>query len=120
MIRRPPSSTRTDTLFPSTTLFRSPAADGCGICARPVSSGGRGSSATYLQAARMQKTIPVAAINQAIRGRMFGSPPAGRSEEHTSELQVTNAHLVCRLLLEKNKKRHTCTTDIVDKATDDN
>src|SRR3546814_2908773 len=26
-----------------------------------------------------------------------------RSEEHTSELQVTNAHLVCRLLLEKNK-----------------
>src|SRR3546814_6895084 len=29
-----------------------------------------------------------------------------RSEEHTSELQVTNAHLVCRLLLEK-KKQHT-------------
>src|SRR3546814_4526363 len=28
-----------------------------------------------------------------------------RSEEHTSELQVTNAHLVCRLLLEKKKKR---------------
>src|SRR3546814_3064011 len=28
-----------------------------------------------------------------------------RSEEHTSELQVTNAHLVCRLLLEKNKKQ---------------
>src|SRR3546814_6503852 len=27
----------------------------------------------------------------------------GRSEEHTSELQVTNAHLVCRLLLEKKK-----------------
>src|SRR3546814_1828802 len=29
-----------------------------------------------------------------------------RSEEHTSELQVTNAHLVCRLLLEKNKNKH--------------
>src|SRR3546814_18415859 len=29
-----------------------------------------------------------------------------RSEEHTSELQVTNAHLVCRLLLEKKKKKH--------------
>src|SRR3546814_6284530 len=28
-----------------------------------------------------------------------------RSEEHTSELQVTNAHLVCRLLLEKKKKK---------------
>src|SRR5258708_17843774 len=31
-----------------------------------------------------------------------------RSEEHTSELQSPD-HLVCRLLLEKNKKRHTST-----------
>src|SRR3546814_4859278 len=30
--------------------------------------------------------------------------PRTRSEEHTSELQVTNAHIVCRLLLEKKKK----------------
>src|SRR3546814_6610653 len=30
-----------------------------------------------------------------------------RSEEHTSELQVTNAHLVCRLQLEKKKKKQT-------------
>src|SRR3546814_10870579 len=30
---------------------------------------------------------------------------AARSEEHTSELQVTNAHLVCRLLLEKKNTR---------------
>src|SRR3546814_3626330 len=30
-----------------------------------------------------------------------------RSEEHTSELQSTNAHLVCRLLLEKKKKQKT-------------
>src|SRR3546814_8980737 len=36
--------------------------------------------------------------------------PKSRSEEHTSELQVTNAQLVCRLLLEKKKKRR-------DKAT---
>src|SRR3546814_2126886 len=33
--------------------------------------------------------------------------PVARSEEHTSELPVTNAHLVCRLLLEKNKKHYT-------------
>src|SRR3546814_10174269 len=34
-----------------------------------------------------------------------------RSEEHTSELQVTNAHLVCRLLLEKkNNKQRICTS----------
>src|SRR3546814_5624863 len=30
-----------------------------------------------------------------------------RSEEHTSELQSTSAHLVCRLLLEKKKTNHT-------------
>src|SRR3546814_9203372 len=35
---------------------------------------------------------------------------ASRSEEHTSELPVTNAHLVCRLLLEKKKHIHTKTT----------
>src|SRR3546814_3374649 len=35
---------------------------------------------------------------------------AARSEEHTSETPVTNAHLVCRLLLEKkNHKLHECT-----------
>src|SRR3546814_3434074 len=29
----------------------------------------------------------------------------GRSEEHTSELPVTNSHIVCRLLLEQNKRK---------------
>src|SRR3546814_5947423 len=38
------------------------------------------------------------------------SRPADRSEEHTSELQVTNAPTVCRLLVEKKKKQHTTTT----------
>src|SRR3546814_6854550 len=38
----------------------------------------------------------------------LGQPTAtySRSEEHTSELPVTNAHLVCRLLLEKKNKQH--------------
>src|SRR3712207_8824562 len=35
---------------------------------------------------------------------MFGTTPVGRSEEHTSELQ-SRQYLVCRLLLEKKKKR---------------
>src|SRR3546814_4614145 len=36
--------------------------------------------------------------------------PETRSEEHTSETPVTNAHLVCRLLLEKKKQQtHNCT-----------
>src|SRR6266480_6356760 len=71
MIRRPPRST----LFPYTTLFRSPR-PGCGT--RP-SPGGRPPPRT--------------------RG-------SGRSEEHTSELQ-SHVNLVCRLLLEKKKKKIT-------------
>src|SRR3546814_9173890 len=57
MIRRPPRSTRTDTLFPYTTLFRS-----C-LDVRRCERGGRG----------------------GVDGR--AQPQAGRSEEHTSELQ---------------------------------
>src|SRR5689334_23409868 len=70
MIRRPPRST----LFPYTTLFRSPCP-------------GR---------ARRPRT--------AWRPRRTAFPDRrGRSEEHTSELQ-SQFHLVCRLLLEKKKK----------------
>src|SRR5256885_2915341 len=70
MIRRPPRST----LFPYTTLFRSP------HCPR--------------QAARRWRP-----------GRPHGRHRhPGRSEEHTSELQ-SPCNLVCRLLLEKKKKR---------------
>src|SRR3546814_9481530 len=39
--------------------------------------------------------------------RFLGAGTVARSEEHTSELPVTNAHLVCRLLLEKKKQQHT-------------
>src|SRR2546430_9536051 len=71
MIRRPPRST----LFPYTTLFRSP----------------------RLQ--QVYKTNPEAKI--FIRGD--AEAVHGRSEEHTSELQ-SQSNLVCRLLLEKKKK----------------
>src|SRR2546429_5935771 len=71
MIRRPPRST----LFPYTTLFRSP---------------------------RVQPAGPVR-VRAASRGTDGGrSVSALRSEEHTSELQ-SRLHLVCRLLLEKKK-----------------
>src|SRR3989442_12062106 len=77
MIRRPPRST----LFPYTTLFRSPS--------RPKSS-----SADL--AGMPQKSIArTAAVSAA---QSFGL--SSRSEEHTSELQ-SRPHLVCRLLLEK-------------------
>src|SRR3989442_8857324 len=78
MIRRPPRST----LFPYTTLFRSEAR-------RPADPGSR------------------LAQHRAPEGRELKAREQGaqiRSEEHTSELQ-SRPHLVCRLLLEKNKYR---------------
>src|SRR2546425_9191783 len=80
MIRRPPRST----LFPYTTLFRSPSAPDA------------------IASARAPRTFANWIANTP-------SPPDApsiirRSEEHTSELQSL-AYLVCRLLLEKKKKQ---------------
>src|SRR2546422_2563968 len=88
MIRRPPRST----LFPYTTLFRSPAqlVRGPHGGARALPHPGRPSDRT--QGRRDPRRL---------RGR--GDP---RSEEHTSELQ-SRLHLVCRLLLEKKKRNAT-------------
>src|SRR2546422_8517333 len=81
MIRRPPRST----LFPYTTLFRSPAARFPSSC----SSADRRAGSQITQPAWTSSTT--------------------RSEEHTSELQ-SRLHLVCRLLLEKkNRNRHGIT-----------
>src|SRR3546814_10064612 len=99
MIRRPPRSTRTDTLFPYTTLFRS-VWDGADDSL--VFSSGMSAIATLLLALVGQNDVIV------------HSGPLYRSEEHTSETPVTNAHLVCRLLLEK-KKTNTKTHKHYDK-----
>src|SRR5258708_25433325 len=92
MIRRPPRST----LFPYTTLFRSVIGD---AARRPP-------------AFRCHKVLPVAGSSAsklpALSALKRRWPATGktlwRSEEHTSELQSPD-HLVCRLLLEKKKKR---------------
>src|SRR3546814_2565445 len=98
MIRRPPKSTRTDTLFPYPTLFRSPG------------RGRRGDRDQDVE--RMAGDHQLAAQAPAgFSSNQSGQPAARfwararsrRSEEHTSETPVTNAHLVCRLLLEKTK-----------------
>src|SRR5258708_10263767 len=88
MIRRPPRST----LFPYTTLFRSPDQRG-------RLEPGRGS-------VRRFHCIPRSIRFFRLRTRSGGrfSSDDLRSEEHTSELQSPD-HLVCRLLLEK-KKNH--------------
>src|SRR3546814_2830178 len=74
MIRRPPRSTRTDTLFPYTTLFRS----GAGHCGGAVADD-RGRQADDRHAA-----VDIDHLAQAHAAR---TPARSRSEEHTSELQ---------------------------------
>src|SRR3546814_3065481 len=94
MIRRPPRSTRTDTLFPYTTLFRSvgeaphAAAEGRGFAFgheaprhRLVETRGRGGTA---QAAFEQLVGGRGRLGDPVGARQRGR---GRSEEHTSELQ---------------------------------
>src|SRR3546814_9547193 len=79
MIRRPPRSTRTDTLFPYTTLFRSQA----GIVTYGMSYLG------YTQWAIARDATDVRAMAMLVTMSNFaGMTYAGdRSEEHTSELQ---------------------------------
>src|SRR2546425_9407540 len=98
MIRRPPRST----LFPYTTLFRSPLGTSSGS-ARPASwSVGR--TLARVSSRPRQGSPPLRARTPLSEFRL------PRSEEHTSELQSL-AYLVCRLLLEKKNKqvRHTTT-----------
>src|SRR3712207_8216675 len=93
MIRRPPRST----LFPYTTLFRSPRKP----CARSGKPSVTAWPATCTTAC--YKTSPTLRRPWA----SSCSRPKIRSEEHTSELQ-SRQYLVCRLLLEKKKKKkHT-------------
>src|SRR2546422_7833675 len=96
MIRRPPRST----LFPYTTLFRSPQIE------RGAGEPPRLPEAVH-EVTRVRLGDRLGAIGHdgepGRRGadlRRPGSP--SRSEEHTSELQ-SRLHLVCRLLLEKKK-----------------
>src|SRR5687768_18170616 len=101
MIRRPPRST----LFPYTTLFRSSS-----------TTVARGGPNVARRGRRLEPGQPVPESLGPAPGP-FGQEPEplgprpgrlgrepGRSEEHTSELQ-SRLHLVCRLLLEKKKKK---------------
>src|SRR5689334_24647437 len=86
MIRRPPRST----LFPYTTLFRSARPRSV---SRPTPAGRAGSTESASRWLGQSST------------RQSDSQSGRRSEEHTSELQ-SQFHLVCRLLLEKKKKKN--------------
>src|SRR3712207_8734853 len=100
MIRRPPRST----LFPYTTLFRSPPADAAGPQL------GTDRTGPLIRQIKKQMRVFVALLfllvgSLGIAGYILSNQrfylPA-RSEEHTSELQ-SRQYLVCRLLLEKKQ-----------------
>src|SRR5438034_8002693 len=92
MIRRPPRST----LFPYTTLFRSWTVNQGGASGSTgVQKGGIALRNAAAEARRVLLELAAARL---------GVPVDRRSEEHTSELQ-SHSDLVCRLLLEKKKKR---------------
>src|SRR3546814_4231229 len=107
MIRRPPRSTRTDTPFPYTTLFRS---------ASPQLS----AASLQLSAASLQLSaaslLPneVSNFHQNLRGdeqkqqqRKIGPICSNRSEEHTSELQSLMRISYAVFCLNKKNKKHT-------------
>src|SRR3546814_1607897 len=88
MIRRPPRSTRTDTLFPYTTLFRSPRG--------AVTVRGSGSAAPA-----------IAAITGRTNSSAVTKAETGRSEEHTSELQSLMRISYAVFCLKKKKNNKT-------------
>src|SRR2546430_7702259 len=99
MIRRPPRST----LFPYTTLFRS--RDAAAL---------RHTFLMVPQADQRSRAVPAVAdrvcVDRPVDPR--GAHLRERSEEHTSELQ-SQSNLVCRLLLEKKKKKRKITLCIL-------
>src|SRR3546814_10298462 len=120
MIRRPPGPTRTDTLFPYTTLFRSPARK-CAPLARPHRAADAGAAGHGAQ--RLRRAIgPVprhpdegdAGADHLALG-VEPAAPGARSEEHTSELQSLMRISYAVFCLKKNNKNthttHTTTTD---------
>src|SRR3546814_2996315 len=140
MIRRLPRSTRTDTLFPSTTLFRSPlplpvipewfhaAPPPEQAPPRPLAPSSLGEDSVT------DPPLPPAAADAARRGsllhglfeRLPAAPPARRrdlaeqrSDEHTSELQslIRNSYAVFCLKKKNKKKKHYHHTNTTEKQT---
>src|SRR5256885_2651123 len=97
MIRRPPRST----LFPYTTLFRSPAT---AAATEALTIGRAALRQLHDTLSRDAPDLTVPILQEV--GFAAGGEPDLRSEEHTSELQ-SPCNLVCRLLLEKKKTETT-------------
>src|SRR3546814_8057581 len=110
MIRRPPRSTRTDTLFPYTTLFRSSARDPVGVQLGAVARDaarlvwhGRGVCGVRGQGVARGHGGGLALLRGAARQHGDGAREI-RSEEHTSELQSLMRISYAVFCLKKKKK----------------
>src|SRR5207244_6865563 len=95
----------TSLLFPYTTLFRSDF----------IAKLAQGHADDLLSTLCLARNCPLL-VAPTMNVQMWTNPAtqrnvAQRSEEHTSELQSPD-HLVCRLLLEKKKKKNNCSTKI--------
>src|SRR3546814_10267405 len=113
MIRRPPRSTRTDTLFPYTTLFRS--------VDHPVVTGPEQARDAVLATAQhsdllegaVERVTALAGV-QLVIGQVLGQDPhaivSDRSEEHTSELQSLMRISYAVFCLKKKNKSNKCHT----------
>src|SRR3546814_10855757 len=91
MIRRPPRSTRTDTLFPYTTLFRSDSLSFCLETGSPKTRRGsprmRDHRLAWDRGSVLASSLLTSAMNTNRNWECKLSAPGMRSEEHTSELQ---------------------------------
>src|SRR3546814_2649990 len=101
MMRRPPRSTRTDTLFPCTTLFRSTLLE---VLDWHVARHGDRRHVTFLASAAETQTCSYAELHARARRVAAGLRRAGlRSEEHTSELQSLMRISYAVFCLKQNK-----------------
>src|SRR3546814_1134145 len=110
MVRRPPRSTRTDTLFPYTTLFRSSGIHLSDSANTDMDSGSQGSRAGTLRVPgspdARNDDVGFICDGPALDGGWLGGPlGAGRSEEHTSELQSLMRISYAVFCLKKNKRQ---------------
>src|SRR3546814_7851951 len=107
MIRRPPRSTRTDTLVPYTTLFR---------------SGSQFNSCANIKDTTVRKSSDSATRLRGVRQQSPHKPPcsctSGRSEEHTSELQSLMRISYAVFCLKKKKKTNRYDNDYQKNQTD--
>src|SRR3546814_7722232 len=104
MIRRPPRSTHTDTLFPYTTLFRS---FGVGLAQTPAI----GRDIFRRPARGAVDRLPIHRHRRRHRRILIRSPGGRRSEEHTSELQSLMRISYAVFCLKKKNTNYTKNTN---------